>query len=416
MRRPITPFVAQVVPQGTNLFNCQPIKANLTGKIALVAFGNCSIERHIQYVLKAGAKGMLLISDGWRVCNLIDEHTFNTSIPTICVNAIAPSFRSFVSNFTKNGQQLKATLIDFTPGENPYDELNRGGMQFRRAIMLFLCPLLMIYSLYKMYLFSKQKNSLNIFISLISAFLYATVLMIYNIDNQAYFRVITNFQFQVVFNNMKYIMFSPSQTVISIVHTGVILKVFGNNSNKKIIPITVLILFMLMVEIPLLVSAITFSTYRRNDNLFRAISICISIFYGFNVLFYWLGSILLIYKLHSTTDGMSNTQKSRKIRKYLKFSILVIIYGILIFSAFMCINFSVNPNILNDMYKFTILYYMIDCFLLLAAFVMVYMFQPKHSPFSQSLTAATNSPNFSSKLGSSRKSDFIDEEKSVPLN
>jgi hypothetical protein len=31
--------------------------SQLTGLIAMVAFGNCSIEQHAQYLIKSGAKG-----------------------------------------------------------------------------------------------------------------------------------------------------------------------------------------------------------------------------------------------------------------------------------------------------------------------------------------------------------------------
>eukprot|EP01091_Cochliopodium_minus_P021057 TRINITY_DN9467_c0_g1_i1.p1 TRINITY_DN9467_c0_g1~~TRINITY_DN9467_c0_g1_i1.p1 ORF type:complete len:153 (-),score=15.52 TRINITY_DN9467_c0_g1_i1:593-1051(-) len=139
------------------------------GKIALVAYGNCSVEKHLEYVIKAGAKGMLLVGDGWRTCMLIDQHPYNTSIPTICVNAISSSFKSFSANFSENIKNKKATLIDFTPGINPYDELNKPAMEFKRIFILTSSSLLIVLSIYQLVQFfmieKKQKYIICILFS-----------------------------------------------------------------------------------------------------------------------------------------------------------------------------------------------------------------------------------------------------------
>lgn len=124
----------------------------MTGKIAIVEFGECSIDKHIQMVKNAGGIGVLLIANNaWKVCNLKDMHSHKETLPTLCVFEHSPSLKNFLTQFKENESENKETLLLFSAGKNPFDSLNKGAMEFKRVWMLLVSSVLMILSSFKLF-------------------------------------------------------------------------------------------------------------------------------------------------------------------------------------------------------------------------------------------------------------------------
>ena len=109
------------------------------------------------------------MSDGWRLCNTIDQHSKNTeNMPTICVSSNSESFLNFTEALKRNINNKTPTLLFFKPGVNPLYSTNRKWMNFRRIFFILVSCSIMIVNSIQIFRFmqeqKKKKFALSIFV------------------------------------------------------------------------------------------------------------------------------------------------------------------------------------------------------------------------------------------------------------
>lgn len=323
-----------------------------------------------------------------------------------------------------------------------------GAMVFKRILMLVLTSLLILVSIYKLYGFFRYDRK-NVYVIcalficffctfffillLISSQLFLTNLIlrshsfvdvrhwylrIFKINHklaisdssqQSEIHHLCSFTYKNILFTLKNFLdklissFLPV-SIISILHMKILFKVHGAIFNKAFL--NLLFLFSVMVEVPLFMVMITFATYTRSAKLYETLMICVNLFFGINTLIYWMGGILLLYKLLST-KGMKSTLENIKTRQYVKFTAMVLLFGFFTFCVFVSIIPLVDPISLSDMFRFVIPSFLLDIFILFACYVAVFMFSPKTSPNMNSSSSAKTT--FGSNGSNTSFKQFKDE-------
>ena len=161
--------------------------------------------------------------------------------------------------------------------------------------------------------------------------------------------------------------------LVGMIHVNLILKVNGM-TEKKIFSNIFFSALLVFIEVPLIVSMVTFSTYQRDAVVYRALLIILCIFFGIFVVVFSIGGSILIKKY-----AFSKFSDNKKSKKYVRFSTLIVSLGGYFFFLFFFFFF------VFQMLKNIVVFFIINYLLIIAAFIMISLFQ-----HSTSLSGSTN--------------------------